>query len=217
MTTSYLASHFGENFADAPIEFKRWLDRRKANTLVKMMKEKINSPLTSSCGRLFDAVAALIGVRRSVNYEGQAAIELEAAMGDCSDALVYPVEFRRAELSGDAAAVAPIDACWEIGTRPMFEAIVRDLEASVPVPVISRRFHNGIVEAFARAAELVRDQSALNRVCLSGGSFQNAFLLEQLTRRLAASGFDVYSHSEVPAGDGGLSLGQAVVAASTHM
>jgi hydrogenase maturation protein HypF len=217
MAASYLAAHFGEKFADAPIEFTRWLDRRKTNTLVKMMEEKINSPLTSSCGRLFDAVAALIGVRRSVNYEGQAAIELEAAMGDCGDAVVYPVEFRRSEASRDADGVAPQDACWEIGTRPMFEAIVRDLEASVPVPVISRRFHNGIVEAFARAAELVRDQSALNRVCLSGGSFQNAFLLEHLTRRLAESGFDVYSQSEVPAGDGGLSLGQAVVAASTRL
>jgi hydrogenase maturation protein HypF len=217
MAVSYLASHFGEKFADAPIEFTRWLDLRKANTLLIMMKENINSPLTSSCGRLFDAVAALIGVRRSVNYEGQAAIELEAAMGDCSDTVAYPVEFRRAGLLGEAAGVPPKDACWEIGTRPMFDAIVRDLEASVAVPVISRRFHNGIVEAFARAAELVRDQSALHRVCLSGGSFQNAFLLEQLTRRLAASGFDVYSHSEVPAGDGGLSLGQAVVAASTHL
>jgi len=217
MAVSYLVAHFGEKFADAPIEFTRWLDRRKANTLLKMMKEKINSPLTSSCGRLFDAVAALIGVRRSVNYEGQAAIELEAAMGDCSDAATYPVEFRRAEASGDTAAVAPKDACWEIGTRPMFEAIVRDLQASVAVPVISRRFHNGIVEAFAHVAELVRDQSALNRVCLSGGSFQNAFLLEQLTRRLTQTGFDVYSQSEVPAGDGGLSLGQAVVAASTRL
>ena len=111
----------------------------------------------------------------------------------------------------------PYEDAFRPGAPYKGEEIVRDLEASVPVPVISRRFHNGIVEAFARAAELVRDQSALNRVCLSGGSFQNAFLLEQLTRRLAASGFDVYSHSEVPAGDGGLSLGQAVVAASTHM
>jgi len=205
MAVSYLASHFGDNFRELPIEFTRWVDRGKVNTLQRMMKENLNSPLTSSCGRLFDAVAALVGVRRGVNYEGQAAIELEAAMGDCSDATAYPLEIR--------CAMPPNEACWEIDTRPLFENLVRDLQTPVPVPVISRRFHNGLVEAFARAAELIRNQSTLSRVCLSGGSFQNAFLLEHLTRRLEAAGFDVFSHSEVPASDGGLSLGQALVAA----
>jgi hydrogenase maturation protein HypF len=204
MAVSYLAEFFGENFGDIPIEFNRGLDRGKVNTLLKMMKENINSPLTSSCGRLFDAVAALIGVRREVNYEGQAAIELEAAMGNCGDPVVYPVELRSDSSAGGA--------CTQIDTRSMFENLIRDLQSQVQASVISRRFHNGVVEAFARAAELARDHSALNRVCLSGGSFQNAFLLEHLTRRLASSGFEVFSHSEVPAGDGGLSLGQAVVA-----
>ena len=204
MAVSYLASHFGEKFGDLPIEFNHWLDRTKTNTLLKMMKENINSPLTSSCGRLFDAVAALIGVRRYINYEGQAAIELETAMGNCNDALCYPVGLRpSSSING---------ACTQIDTRPMFENLLRDLQSQVSVPVLSRRFHNGVVEAFARAAELARHQSALNRVCLSGGSFQNAFLLEHLAQRLASSGFEVFSQSEVPTGDGGLSLGQAMVA-----
>jgi len=206
MAISYLAAHFGDDFSALPIEFNRSLERGKTKTLLKMMKENINSPLTSSCGRLFDAVAALIGVRREVNYEGQAAIELEAIIGDCNDPLSYPVDLKRGS--------PPNNACTQIHTRPMFENLIRDLQSHVPAPVISRRFHSGVVEAFARAAELVRDDSALNRVCLSGGSFQNAFLLEHLTTRLASSGFEVFSHSEVPTGDGGLSLGQAIIAGS---
>jgi hydrogenase maturation protein HypF len=91
--------------------------------------------------------------------------------------------------------------------------LVEDLREGLAAGAISRRFHNGLVEAFARLACLLRERTKLNRVCLSGGTFQNAYLLEHLGARLGTHGFEVFTHAEVPAGDGGLSLGQAVVAA----
>jgi hydrogenase maturation protein HypF len=201
MAVSYLAHHFGRDFLDLPIPFARQLDRQKTELLLQIIEHKVNSPLTSSCGRLFDAVAALIGIRLVVNYEAQAAIELEMAIEAADDATAYPL------------ALIPEGKGWVLGTGPLFEALLADLRNRVSPGAISRRFHNGLVEGFARLAERVRDQSGLNRVCLSGGSFQNVYLSERLEVRLRTAGFEVFTHSEVPAGDGGLSLGQAMVAA----
>jgi hydrogenase maturation protein HypF len=103
--------------------------------------------------------------------------------------------------------------CWTIGTKPLFEALIDDLERGIPVSTISRRFHNGLIEIFVRVAKLIHQSSSLNRVCLSGGTFHNVYLLTNVRSRLEATGFAVFTHSEVPAGDGGLSLGQALVAA----
>ena len=100
-----------------------------------------------------------------------------------------------------------------IDTQPLFAALVEDLRQGVSAGAISRRFHNGLVQVFSNLAELLRERTSLNRVCLSGGTFQNTYLLESLRARLEASRFEVFTHSEVPAGDGGLSLGQALVAA----
>jgi len=170
--------------------------------LLRMLEQKVNSPLTSSCGRLFDAVAALVGVRQRVNYEAQAAIELEMLIDDIrqpADA-AYPLALVE---DGDA---------WLLDTRPLFEALVRDLRKGVPAGALSRRFHLGLVEALARVATLAHQRDGLNRVCLSGGTFQNVYLFEHLEQRLKAEGFEVFTHTEVPPGDGGLSLGQALVA-----
>jgi len=201
MAVSYLTQHFGESFLDLRIPFVERLDRRRAEVLLRMMNQGVNSPLTSSCGRLFDAVAALVGIRDRVTYEAQAAIELEMAIGDARDDAAYPL------------ALVPDGQGWLIDTRPVFEALVEDLRQGRATGEISRRFHNGLVEAFARLAVMSRERTQLNRICLSGGTFQNVFLLEHLRSRLEASGFEVFTHSEVPAGDGGLSLGQALVAA----
>ena len=201
MAVSYLTQHFGESFLDLRIPFVARLDRRRAEVLLRMIERGVNSPLTSSCGRLFDAVAALVGIRDRVTYEAQAAIELEMAIGDARDDAAYPL------------ALVPDGQGWLIDTRPVFEALVEDLRQGRATGEISRRFHNGLVEAFARLAVMSRERTQLNRICLSGGTFQNVFLLEHLRSRLEASGFEVFTHSEVPAGDGGLSLGQALVAA----
>jgi hydrogenase maturation protein HypF len=96
----------------------------------------------------------------------------------------------------------------------LFEGVIADLKQKVPAGIISRRFHNGLIEAFANLASILRDQTDLSRVCLSGGTFHNQYLTEGLESRLLSAGFEVFTHPEVPAGDGGLSLGQAVVAAA---
>jgi hydrogenase maturation protein HypF len=201
MAVAYLARHFDRELFDLPVPFVKQLDRRRTDVLLRMQHRGVNSPLTSSCGRLFDAVAALLGVRRRVTYEGQAAIELEMAMDGAEGDAAYPL------------GIVPDGSGWQIDTQPLFEHLVADLRQGVPVAEISLRFHNGLVAAFAHLAGLVRERTSLDRVCLSGGTFQNAYLLAHLQARLESEGFDIYTHTRVPAGDGGLSLGQALVAA----
>jgi len=201
MAVSYLHKHFGETLWDLEIPFVRELDRRQVAVLVRMLERGVNSPLTSSCGRLFDAVSALVGIRKRVNYEAQAAIEFEAAVAGEGEVAGYPFEIR------------PEGSGWIIDTRPLFAALVDDLKCDVPVGIVSRRFHEGFVDVLARTAKLIHAKTGLQDTCLSGGSFQNVFLLEHLKRRLEAEGLKVFTHSEVPCGDGGLSLGQALVAA----
>jgi hydrogenase maturation protein HypF len=201
MAVSYLQKHFGKAFLDLEIPFVRELGRRQVAVLVRMAERGVNSPLTSSCGRLFDAVSALAGIRQRVNYEAQAAIELEAAIAGDGEGTGYPFELR-ADGSG-----------WIIDTRPLFVALVNDLKGGVPADIVSRRFHEGFVDVLARLAGLIHAKTGANNICLSGGSFQNVFLLENLKRKLEADGLNVFTHSEVPCGDGGLSLGQALVAA----
>lgn len=201
MAVSYLMQHFGRDFLNFKTPFVQQLNPSKTDLLLRISERRVNSPLTSSCGRLFDAVAALVGIRQQVNYEAQAAIELEMAMHATQDATAYGFN------------LSPDGTGWIIGTRPLFEQVLDDLGRGVCVSVISRRFHNGLVEVFARLAELLRQSSSLNHVCLSGGTFHNVYLLEKLNSRLSSAGFEVFTHSEVPAGDGGLSLGQALVAA----
>jgi hydrogenase maturation protein HypF len=209
MAVSYLHKHFGDAFWELEIPFVREFVgahrdaplRRRIAVLVRMAERGVNSPLTSSCGRLFDAVSALAGVRQRVNYEAQAAIELEAAMAGGGEGSGYPFELR-ADGNG-----------WIIDTRPLFAALVNDLKSGVPAGIVSRRFHEGFVDVLARVAKMIQGRTGVSDTCLSGGSFQNVFLLEQLKRRLEAEGLNVFTHSEVPCGDGGLSLGQALVAA----
>jgi hydrogenase maturation protein HypF len=165
-----------------------------------MMKQGLNSPLTSSCGRLFDAVAALIGIRQTVNYEAQAAIELELAASDSRDAGTYPLTLKK---TGNT---------WIIYTRALFQGITTDLNHDVQPAIISRRFHNSLIHVLHELACLAKDNSGLTRVCLSGGTFNNLSLQDGLTSSLSAAGFEVFTQHEVPAGDGGLCLGQAVIA-----
>jgi hydrogenase maturation protein HypF len=163
-------------------------------TVRGMIATGTNTVPTSSCGRLFDAVAAIAGVRHEVTFEGQAAIELEA-IADAACTERYPFE-----IAGE-----------ELDFRPMMERIVRERE---PAPVIAARFHNTLAAAIHEMCVRMRAEAALNRVCLSGGTFQNMRLLGLTVRALEDSGFEVFLHRRVPPNDGGLALGQAAVAAA---
>jgi hydrogenase maturation protein HypF len=201
MALSYLHDAFGSDALTLDLPFMRAIERRKIEMVSKMIVRQINSPLTSSCGRLFDAVAALIGLRHAATYEGQPAIELEMRARVSTDTTAYPFDLRKR------------DGSWQIGARPLIYAIVEDLKRETPTETISRRFHNGLVEMLASLAERLREQTSLKRMCLSGGSFQNELLLGGLQKKLSPASFEVFTHSQVPAGDGGLSLGQAAIAA----
>ncbi len=204
MAVSYLVHHFGRDFRKLQVPLLRSIPRSRLDLLADMVEQRVNSPLTSSCGRLFDAVAALAGGRQQVNYEAQAAIELEMAIDNSNSGPAYPLE------------LLPDGNGWIIGTRQLFEALIEDVSSEQSISEISRRFHNGLIEIFARIADLLRARTSLKRICLSGGVFHNAYMLEHLNARLLAAGFDVFTHSEVPAGDGGLSLGQAMIAAHSR-
>jgi hydrogenase maturation protein HypF len=150
---------------------------------------------------LFDAVAAVAGIRSAVTYEAQAAIELEMAAHDSTDEGAYPFD------------LIPDGPHWQIGTLSLFRSILLDIRRQEPLADISHRFHSGLAKLFVTLAEEIRERSRLNRVCLTGGCFQNVLLFQLMVNGLRARSFEVYFHSEVPAGDGGISLGQALVAA----
>jgi len=165
----------------------------------QQMEKGINAPPTSSMGRLFDAVAALIGVRHTVNYEAQAAIELEA-LADPAETGVYPFALDAAQFVVDPG--------------PMVTAVLDDLRRKTPIPTIAARFHNGVAQMTLDVCRDLRTRYNLNEVALSGGVWQNVTLLTRTVPRLQADGFTVYLHSKVPPNDGGLALGQTAVAAA---
>jgi len=206
-----LVQAFGDDFLELDIPFVRQLDRSKWHALSQMMSRNLNSPPTSSLGRLFDAVAALLGVRREVIYEGQAAIELEvlARSGqadslEAASARIYPFTI------GDQGEQAPA----QLDVRPLMRAIVGDIQQGTPTSEIALRFHHSIAELLATACLAARERTGLEAVALSGGVFQNRILLEQLMSRLEAMAFRVYINRRVPPNDGGLALGQLAVAAA---
>ncbi len=183
--------------------------------LRRMVAEGINTFWTSSAGRLFDAVSALLGVRSRVTYEAEAAIALEMLAEDDPADLVYPYKLREigAPLTWGNVPVAPGPA-REILLKPLFAALLADREAGTPLGVISRRFHKSLATWAADLAELFASETGLDRVALSGGCFQNHLLLQLTIQALESRGLNALVHRQVPCNDGGLSLGQVAVAQS---
>ena len=197
MAAAYLSAISLQTPDDLSV-WRRNQDRWAA--VVSMARRGVNSPLTSSAGRLFDAVAALTGVRDAVNYEGQAAIELEQLADPREDGAYH-------------AVIEPVDPFRAHGTD-FVRAAVSDIAAGIPAEIVAARFHNGMAVMVEAGCVLLRDRCGLDTVALSGGVFQNLLLLERVVSRLEARGFRVLTHSRVPCNDGGISLGQAVVAAA---
>jgi hydrogenase maturation protein HypF len=199
MAVSYLWSLYPNDIERVCRELLKGADPNKTGIIVRMLERRINAPLTSSCGRLFDAVSSLAGLRDSVTYEGQAAIELEQA-----------IEPEDGQYEGD---VRREQGSWIVDPFPMVAELIEDVRKSRSPGVIAARFHNGMISLLAAAALKVSEETGINRIALSGGVFQNAYLLQRLEERLIAMGLQVYSHMEVPPNDACIALGQAYIGA----
>jgi len=195
---SYLLDAYGSELNSLELPVLQRIPAKKLAAVRAMIERRINTVDTSACGRLFDAVASLAGVRDEVNFEAQAAIELENLALPGVDA-TYPF---------DLSTRSPI----EIDMRPAIRAIVSDVQAGKPRGPIAAAFHNTVAALVVEICLRLRAAEGLRSVCLSGGTFQNVYLVERAVTGLRARGFDVFLHSQVPPNDGGISLGQALIA-----
>jgi len=201
MAAAYLHAAYGEGFAAAAARLGLAFSPFEARVLERQLDTGLNSPLTSSAGRLFDAVAAALGVCRERTYEGQPAVELEMIAAPEEEGF-YPVSLRLE------------DQILVLDTPALFRAAVEDYWSGTAVATIAARFHNSLVRLLVAACAEVRDRTGLSLAALSGGVFQNALILTKLRRSLEKLGFEVLIHNLVPPNDGGLSLGQVAVAAA---
>jgi hydrogenase maturation protein HypF len=188
---SLLYSTFGEKVLE--MECAELPEKEKL-FLIEMMKKDMNSPLTTSMGRLFDGVASMIGLIHKISYHAQAAIALEQLALRSNASGSYPVVVKSSM----------------IGHMPLIKGIMDDISSEMPKEDIARKFHNTVVDIILAAAGSLRDETGISAVALSGGVFQNALLLESAFGRLNEKGFTVLIHQTVPSNDGGISLGQAV-------
>ncbi|HTY61290.1 MAG TPA: carbamoyltransferase HypF [Acidobacteriota bacterium] len=182
----------------------RSFSEREIAVLAQMLQKGIQSPWTSSAGRLFDAVASLSGLRQVMSFEGQAAMELEFAIGSEKTDEFYPIVVTDKVGGTGEDLESRLIVDWE----QMIVSILEDAKNEIPLARISIKFHNTLVEAVAKVAHRVSER----RVILTGGCFQNKYLLEHAVRRLEADGFRPYWHQRIPPNDGGIALGQIVAA-----
>ncbi len=200
MAVSYLQDAVGSNFQEWSVPGLKDIAPEKLTTVSTMITKQINAPLTSSLGRLFDGVAAILGIRSHVKFEGQAAMELEMLSDGRADGL-YEFEWQK-------------DQVFQVPPAPIIRGVLTDLQRGVSIAQIGAKFHYTLIRLFADVCVAIRKDSGLDRVVLSGGVFQNATLLSGLKRALEQHRFKVYTHEQVPCNDGGLALGQAVIAAA---
>jgi len=197
--------------ADADCD-DRTLRNRLTNTSLtnvrRQIERNLNSPLTSSAGRLFDAVASIAGVRDQVTFEGQAAMELEWLAGSESHSGSYAFEFDK-----DTHEDKPL----VIDARPVIVEVAEDAVRGIRPAIIARRFHSALVDVVAAVCASLRSRTGIDRVAISGGVFQNALLTAELIDQLGQDGFQTFRHRRVPPGDGGLSLGQIAIAAARNV
>jgi hydrogenase maturation protein HypF len=194
---AYLRAAFGPDALSLPLPMFEVVPRQQTTAVEMMLTRNMRTVETSSCGRLFDAVASILGLCHDVTYEGQAAIELEMVAREVPGS--YPFQ-----LTGTDP--------FQIDMRRTIEAIVRDFLDGAPASQISARFHRTLAHVILNSCLHIRESANLNRVCLSGGVFQNLRLLTQAVEALRGHAFEVFIHRQVPPNDGGLSLGQAVIA-----
>lgn len=199
VAVSLLKKAFGENWPHFAMRLDAVPGECRCDTMDRAMDNGLNAPLTSSLGRFFDGVAAILGLRKKVAFEAQAAMELEAAA------------------DGQGGGILPFDIVRDkdrflLDFSTTIRAIAESFLAGEAAGALSGAFHDTLIESFRRMAGLIREETGLDQVVLSGGCFQNRILLEGCIRELASAGFSVFFHRKIPANDGGISLGQAVCA-----
>ncbi len=201
MALAYLMRAVGEEFRSLDLPLFGAVPEREMQVVVQMIERGVHCPSTTGLGRLFDAASALAGVALRNSYEGQAPMEFEGVAED-AETEAYPYEVRH------------LDGMLTIDPDLLIRALLADVTQGAPVGVVSARFHNAVVAFLAEAGSRLARQAGLGTVVLSGGCFQNQRLVEGLSSALETEGFEVLTHSLVPANDGGIALGQAWVAAS---
>jgi hydrogenase maturation protein HypF len=217
----YILTLLGENVLNAVIRSEAKQSQRASlgqvgevgiDVIKRQMERRINSPLTSSMGRLFDAISALLGIRGEIDYEGQAAVELEMAAYSSVIAMGVGNEaMSNAEESYPYRIVAD-QGIRIVRLRDLVAAVIGDLHQGISKGIISVKFHNTVAQMINEMCQLIANETAITQVALSGGVFQNRLLLRKTVSLLERSGFQVLTHRQVPCNDGGISLGQAVIA-----
>ncbi|GAA6617160.1 hypothetical protein NUACC26_029690 [Scytonema sp. NUACC26] len=216
LISSFSWEYLKQNYGN--LEIIKFLEQKPLQILDRVIEKQINSPKTSSVGRLFDAVAAAIGIcPEKCSYEGQAAMELEAVC-DPASAVKLPADRTLLNNStktfGYSFTIELIDKLYNINSSTMWQALLNDLQQQVPQSIIAAKFHLGLANIVVKIVKLLCQENHINCVALSGGVFQNRILLEQVTTKLEVLNIKVLTHSLVPTNDGGLSLGQAAIAAA---
>jgi hydrogenase maturation protein HypF len=208
----YVLTLLGEDALSRDSPVMREVDDVEIEVIKRQVERKINSPLTSSMGRLFDAISALLGIRGAIDYEGQAAVELE--MAAYSGLIARSVSDDA--IPGDDESY-PYHIIEDHGIKivrlkDLLAAVVEDLNQGDSKSLISLKFHNTVARMIGEMCRLAADETGITQIALSGGVFQNRLLLRKALKLLESSGFQVFTHRQVPCNDGGISLGQAVIA-----
>jgi hydrogenase maturation protein HypF len=194
MLLSYLFQYFGDEIPFEKIPAFQNIDPKEIALIVSALKAKINCPLTSSAGRLFDAVSALLGLCSDASFHAEAPMRLESVIAEnIHDGYSFSIG-------------------KTIGFKETFMEMIEDLNAKVSIAEISAKFHNTLINVIFAAVLQTSQQNGIKKVALSGGSFQNRYLLSGLENKLTENGFEVYSQQQIPANDGGLALGQLIIA-----
>ena len=193
---SFLYQIYGDKVSDLDLDFLKSIPESSVALILQAIKKNINCPLSSSAGRLFDAVAAITNICPVSKFHAEAPMRLET-LAHPNMQFSYPFEFGEQNIS----------------FHPTIQAILDDLHFNVPVSEISAKFHNTFINVIFAVASQIRKTEGINKVVLSGGTFQNKYILSRLEKLLINEGFEVYAHSKVPSNDAGVALGQLVVAA----
>jgi len=208
----YILTLLGENALSRGLPVMGEADEVEIEIIKRQIERKINSPLTSSVGRLFDAISALLGIRGEIDYEGQAAVELEmAAYSGVIATSVSDEAISSAQESYPYRIVAN-NGMRIVRLSDLLSAVIEDFHHGISKERIAVRFHNTVAQMTNEMCQLIANETGITQVALSGGVFQNRLLLRKAVSLLEGSGLQVFTHRQVPCNDGGISLGQAVIA-----